>query len=208
MKANLKINLSNATLEKVAVKKDDYPPIKMPEMCICGRSNVGKSSFINAVFKDKLAKVGSTPGKTRTINFFNIDNKFRVVDLPGYGYAEVSKEEKRRWRTMIEEYLLERQELKLSVLLLDSRHLPTEDDKIMLSFFDKKEIPIMIVLTKCDKLSNNELAKNTELISKELGIEKELFYQFSAKSGMGVKQVQYAIVKFMEEAILQEKGKK
>ncbi len=204
----MKINLSNARLEKVAVKKEDYPPIKMPEMCICGRSNVGKSSFINAVFKDKLAKVGSTPGKTRTINFFNIDNKFRVVDLPGYGYAEVSKEEKRRWRTMIEEYLLERQELKLSVLLLDSRHLPTEDDKIMLGFFDKKEIPIMIVLTKCDKLSNNELAKNTVLISKELGIEKELFYQFSAKSGMGVKQVQYAIIKFMEEAILQEKGKK
>ncbi|BCS81592.1 ribosome biogenesis GTP-binding protein YihA/YsxC [Anaerocellum diazotrophicum] len=204
----MKINLSNARLEKVAVKKEDYPPIKMPEMCICGRSNVGKSSFINAVFKDKLAKVGSTPGKTRTINFFNIDNKFRVVDLPGYGYAEVSKEEKRRWKTMIEEYLLERQELKLSVLLLDSRHLPTEDDKIMLGFFDKKEIPIMIVLTKCDKLSNNELAKNTVLISKELGIEKELFYQFSAKSGMGVKQVQYAIIKFMEEAILQEKGKK
>lgn len=75
----MKINLSNARLEKIAVKKEDYPPIKMPEMCICGRSNVGKSSFINAVFKDKLAKVGSTPGKTRTINFFNIDNKFRVV---------------------------------------------------------------------------------------------------------------------------------
>lgn len=101
----MKINLSNAKLEKIAVKKDDYPPIKMPEMCICGRSNVGKSSFINTIFKDKLAKVGSTPGKTRTINFFNIDNKFRVVDLPGYGYAQVSKEEKKRWKDMIEEYL-------------------------------------------------------------------------------------------------------
>jgi len=204
----LKINLSNARLEKIAVKKEDYPPIKMPEMCICGRSNVGKSSFINTIFKDKLARVGSTPGKTRTINFFNIDNKFRVVDLPGYGYAQVSKEEKKRWKDMIEEYLLEREELKLAVLLLDSRHLPTEDDKIMLGFFDKKEIPIMIVLTKCDKLSNNELAKNTELISKDLGIEKDLFYQFSAKTGMGAKQIQYSIVKFMEEAILKEKGKR
>jgi len=202
----LKINFSNVYLEKVCVKKDDYPRISMPEMCICGRSNVGKSSFINAVFKDKLAKVGSTPGKTRTINFFNIDNKFRIVDLPGYGYAKVSKEEKARWQEMIEEYLLCRDQLKLGILLLDSRHIPTEDDKIMLSFFEKKDIPVMIILTKCDKLSNNQLAMNKERISKELSIDKELFYQFSAKTKMGVKEVRYGISKFLEDVKSKKEG--
>lgn len=204
----MRIDFSNTYLEKVAVKKEDYPSLSLPEMCICGRSNVGKSSFINAIFKDKLAKVGSTPGKTRTINFFNIDNKFRVVDLPGYGYAKISKEEKLRWKKMIEEYLLEREDLQLAVLLLDSRHLPTEDDRIMLDFFDKKEIPIMIVLTKCDKLSNNELSLNKNRISNELNIEKELFYQFSAKTKLGAKEIRHSITQFMEEVILKKKGKK
>lgn len=190
------IHLENTYFENVAFKREDYPIKDLPEVCICGRSNVGKSSFINATFKNNIAKVGSTPGKTRSIVFFNVDNIFRIVDLPGYGYAKVSKEEKMKWKKMIEDYLNNRHQLKLGILIIDIRIGPTEDDMIMFNFLQSKEIPIMIIANKCDKLSNNELAIRKKVISDKLGISSEYVYYVSSKNKYGIKDVQKSLVDF------------
>ncbi|MEZ0535713.1 ribosome biogenesis GTP-binding protein YihA/YsxC [Caldicellulosiruptoraceae bacterium PP1] len=201
----MKIHLENTCFEKVAFKREDYPAKDLPEVCICGRSNVGKSSFINATFKNNIAKVGSTPGKTRSIVFFNVDNIFRIVDLPGYGYAKVSKEEKIKWRKMIEDYLNNRQQLKLGILIIDIRVGPTEDDMLMFSFLESKEIPIMIVANKCDKLSNNKLAVQRKVISEKLGISPEYIFFVSSKNKLGIKDVQKSLIDFFINEILGEK---
>jgi len=202
----MKIDIKNVFFEKVATNKNEYPKLDLPEICICGRSNVGKSSLINSLFNKELAKVGSTPGKTRFIIFFNVDNKFRMVDLPGYGYAKVSKDEKLRWKNMMEEYLNLNKNLKLCIILLDIRILPTDDDKLMIEFFSKRNLPIMIVLTKSDKLSNNQIVKQINLIAKELNISNEMMFVVSSKSGSGIKTIRSTIVDFIEE--LYEEGKK
>ena len=169
------IKIKNSDFVISAVKKEQYPITGLPEIAFVGRSNVGKSSIINALTnRKKLAKVSQTPGKTRLINFFIINgDEFYLVDLPGYGYAKVSKTEKASWGKTIETYLNGRQELKRVVLLVDSRHKPTADDIQMhewIKFYGYDEV---VIATKSDKLSNNELRKSEKVIRETLNLGKE-----------------------------------
>lgn len=170
-----------------AVKREQYPVDNRVEIAFVGRSNVGKSSIINALTnRKKLAKVSQTPGKTRLINFFLINNDFHLVDLPGYGYAKVSKKEQASWGKTIETYLHGREELKRVVLLVDSRHKPTGDDILMYKWIKHYGYDCVVVATKKDKLSNNELPKSEKLIKQTLELTPEdKFYFFSSLNKKG-----------------------
>ncbi|MEG0296501.1 MAG: ribosome biogenesis GTP-binding protein YihA/YsxC [Clostridium sp.] len=177
----MKINKSEFIIS--AVKREQYVEGGLPEVAFVGRSNVGKSSIINALTnRKKLAKVSQTPGKTRLINFFLInDGDFFLVDLPGYGYAKVSKKEKESWGTTIETYLTGRRELKRVILLVDSRHKPTEDDVLMHEWIKHFGYDVIVVATKSDKLSNNQIPKSKKLIMETLNLSKEdKLYFFSS----------------------------
>ncbi|MBS5885860.1 ribosome biogenesis GTP-binding protein YihA/YsxC [Clostridium tertium] len=182
------MKIKNSDFVISAVKKEQYPITGLPEIAFVGRSNVGKSSIINALTnRKKLAKVSQTPGKTRLINFFIINgDEFYLVDLPGYGYAKVSKTEKASWGKTIETYLNGRQELKRVVLLVDSRHKPTADDIQMhewIKFYGYDEV---VIATKSDKLSNNELRKSEKVIRETLNLGKEdKLYFFSSLNKKG-----------------------
>ena len=163
-----KINKAEFVL--CAAWKSQWPQNDLPEICMAGRSNVGKSSFINAITgRNKLAKVSSTPGKTRTLNFFNINDELRLVDVPGYGYAKVNDKIKESFGEMIDTYLKERDTLRALVLIVDYRHKPTHDDIEMYEYAKYYQIPVIVVATKEDKLKRNDLQKNekikTQLIS-------------------------------------------
>ncbi|WP_010294147.1 ribosome biogenesis GTP-binding protein YihA/YsxC [Clostridium senegalense] len=170
-----------------AVKPQQYPIDNRVEFAFVGRSNVGKSSLINTLTnRKKLVKVSGTPGKTRLINFFLINNEFYFVDLPGYGYAKVSKKEKDSWGKMMEKYLIDRPQLKKIVLLVDSRHKPTNDDVIMYNWVKHYGYNVIVVATKRDKLTNNEAAKSKKLIRETLKMDKEesiVFFSSLKKEG-------------------------
>ena len=170
-----------------AVKREQYPTNGLNEVAFVGRSNVGKSSIINALTnRRKLAKVSQTPGKTRLINFFIINDGFHLVDLPGYGYAKVSKSEKASWGKTIETYLTGREQLKKVILLVDSRHKPTADDIMMYEWIKHFDYECVVVATKSDKLSNNELVKSRKLIRETLKLEEdEPLYFFSSLNKKG-----------------------
>lgn len=170
-----------------AVKKEQYPTEKRVEVAFVGRSNVGKSSIINALTNRRgLAKVSQTPGKTRLINFFLINNDFNLVDLPGYGYAKVSKSEKDSWGKTIENYLNGREELRRVILLVDSRHKPTADDVIMHEWIKHYGYDVVVIATKRDKLSNNEARKSEKLIKETLELDdSDRFYFFSSLNKNG-----------------------
>lgn len=166
------MNLNNAKLEKVSVHRDTYPDENLMEIAFAGRSNVGKSSFINSMLGRKnLARTSSSPGKTRTINFYNIDEKLRLVDLPGYGYAKVSKEEKSSWAKIINEYLESRENLKEVFLLVDIRHDPTKQDIEMFRFIKEAGFVGIVVATKSDKISKSKALTQIKNIAKVLKIE-------------------------------------
>lgn len=174
-----------------AVKPQQYPTDNRCEIAFVGRSNVGKSSLINSLTnRRKLAKVSGTPGKTRLINFFLINNSFYLVDLPGYGYAKVSKTEKASWGKIIETYLVKRPQLKKVVLLVDCRHKPTGDDIMMYEWIKHYGYEIAIVATKSDKLTKIELVKSEKLIRETLKLEKEkrIFY-FSSLTKKGKEEL-------------------
>lgn len=157
-----------------AVSPSQYPNDFLPEIVLTGRSNVGKSSFINAILNhSKLARVSQTPGKTRLINFFRINEAFYFVDIPGYGYASVSQDMKQKFQKYIETYFETSSKIKKVIQLLDIRHLPTNDDLLMISYLKSKGIPIMYVFTKADKLSNNQRIKSLKGIYQKLQITKE-----------------------------------
>ena len=158
---------------KSAVKSEDYPPPLYPEVAIVGRSNVGKSSIINAILGRNIAKVSSSPGKTRLINFFLVNDNTYFVDLPGYGFAKVSKAEREKWRRMIERYFHTRENLKLVVLLVDSRHKPTQLDVMMKEWLEALGIPFIVVGTKLDKLNQSEKAKAKKVIRETLNLEND-----------------------------------
>lgn len=183
------MNLHKADIAVSAVKKEQYPKTGYPEFAFVGRSNVGKSSMINKLLNRKaLARVSATPGKTITINFYNIDDTIYLVDLPGYGYAKRAKTDVESWGNMIDDYLYRRAQLRKVMLLVDSRHAPTEDDKMMLDWIRaaEHEEGAIVIATKTDKLSKRELEKNLEMIYDELNLsEDDILVPFSTKNDEG-----------------------
>ncbi len=183
------MNIHKADIAVSAVSKNQYPITGLPEFAFVGRSNVGKSSLINKLLNRKsLARVSSTPGKTITINFYNIDDTIFLVDLPGYGYARRSKADIESWGDMIEDYLNARLQLRKVMLLVDSRHAPTDDDKMMLDWIraSQPEEGVIVIATKTDKLSKRELEKNLIMLEKELDLgEEDILVPFSTKDDEG-----------------------
>ncbi len=164
-----------------AVSKSQYPDDGLGQIVFSGRSNVGKSSFINSLLLSKnIARVSQTPGKTRLINFFLINKLFYFVDIPGYGYANVSKAEILRFASMIDEYL-KNPLIKMAILLLDIRRVPNEDDLLMYEYFKSLNIKLLIVLTKADKLSNNQRVKQVNMIKNKL-FKEDVIIPYSTKS--------------------------
>lgn len=156
-----------------AMRRSQYPDDNLPEFMLVGRSNVGKSSFINTITNNKkMARVSNTPGKTRNLNFYLLNDSFYFVDVPGYGYAQVSKKEQRKFGLMIEEYLEKRPNLVRTYMLVDLRHKPSEDDVIMYKYLKYYKLPVTIVATKADKLSKNKKEKAASVVLKTLELEK------------------------------------
>lgn len=171
---------------KSAVKPKDFPATQLPEVAFVGRSNVGKSSLINVLANRKaMVRTSSTPGRTQLINFFNINNALTLVDLPGYGYAKAPPELRKQWGPMIETYLARRENLKAVVLILDIRRVPSDGDLQMLRWLEMYDIPPIIVLTKCDKLSKTERARQAGVIAATIKRDKGMLLQFSALSRDG-----------------------
>ena len=167
------INTHNAEILLSAANKSHYPEDEIPEIALAGRSNVGKSSFINTLLNRKnLARTSGKPGKTQLLNFFNIDNQLRFVDVPGYGYAKVSKTERAKWGRMIEEYLTTRENLRAVVSLVDFRHEPSADDVQMYEFLKYYEISVIVVATKADKIPRSKWNKHESVIKKRLDFDK------------------------------------
>lgn len=197
----------NAQLLKTAVRFDQYPNEDVPEIALVGRSNVGKSSLINCIVNRKnLARTSSTPGKTATVNFYDIGGKYRIVDLPGYGYAKVSKQEKEKWGKMIEGYLSRRNNLVQVIQLIDSRHKPTEDDKMMFDWIKSYNYEPFVIATKLDKLKKSQIEKNLTDIYTELGLNEEsVLIPFSAESREGRESVLELIDYILENGAVSEK---
>lgn len=155
-------------------KKEHYPKLNLPEFVFMGRSNVGKSSFINAICKrKKLAYTSSKPGKTITLNFYNINDSFMLVDVPGYGYAQKTVQDRLKFGEMIEEYLNTAENLKSCFLIVDLRHDPTNDDKLMYEYLKHFEKKVVVIATKADKLSKNQMAHNLKRVKEVLKLAKE-----------------------------------
>ncbi|MEG0468904.1 ribosome biogenesis GTP-binding protein YihA/YsxC [Amedibacillus sp. YH-ame10] len=185
------ITFQKAELVVSAPEKKFWPETDLPEIVLAGRSNVGKSSFINAMCtRKKLAYVGNTPGKTRLLNFFNLDDKYMFVDVPGYGYANISKNQLIRFGQMMEDYFSGRVQKKGLVMLVDARHKPTDDDKTMLEFARYYEIPIAVVATKTDKVPSTKLKHQLAIIKDTLKLScDEPLFPFSAEKKEGMEAV-------------------
>ena len=167
------MQINKSELEAVAVKPMQYPEPSVPEIAFAGRSNVGKSSLLNLLTRRKnLARVSGSPGKTRTINFYRINDEFRIVDLPGYGYARVSKSESEKWGAMMESYLENREGLLKVIQLVDIRHKPSAQDVQMYDYLKYFNLDGILVATKADKVSSNQRSKNILEIRKTLGMSK------------------------------------
>lgn len=179
--------VKNAKLEATAVKPEQYPEKNLQEVVFVGRSNVGKSSIINSLANRKsLARVGSTPGKTRVINFYNIDDKLYLVDLPGYGYAGVSKTMKASWGNIVETYLNTRENIQLIIMLVDIRHKPTQDDKIMYEWLAANMVRHVVVASKADKISRSAIKPRLKEIKDVLGVPDEVkIIPYSSENGVG-----------------------
>jgi GTP-binding protein len=176
------------------------PESLLPEVAFAGRSNVGKSSLLNClVHRKKFARVSNTPGRTREINFFMVNDAFVFVDLPGYGYARVSKERRAEWRPLIESYLRRSPQLRGIVQLLDVRHDPTNDDRLMLDFLSEIGVPTIVVLTKVDKLTPTERRKQLAELPLRLGVDAEQVIAFSASTGEGRDELAVAIESLLEQ---------
>ena len=184
-----------------AVKAGQFPKEELPAITLVGRSNVGKSSLINALAgRKKLAKVSATPGKTRSVNFYRVEPyNFYLVDLPGYGYAKVSDAEKRRWKGLIEGYLEADRELCLVVQLLDARHAPSADDRTMLDYLVQREIPFLVVLTKMDKLNVTQRVQRLQAFQEEFAsLEGLTVVPFSAVTGEGTQELRKILTEIPE----------
>ena len=194
------MNFNEVSFEFAAGKANQLPPSDMPEIVFSGHSNVGKSSLINKLVQRKaLARVSAQPGKTATINFYRL-GEFRMVDLPGYGSAKVSKAEKQRWAELVEGYLSSQRNIALIIQIIDIRHKPTKDDYDMLSFLYSSNAPFVIVLTKKDKLKKTAYEKRIEEVLDELqDYEGIQLIPFSAIDGSGVDDIKEVIEEYITE---------
>jgi GTP-binding protein len=191
------VKISSARFVKSAQQPDDFPRDQRPEIAFCGRSNIGKSSLLNTLTNSRgLARTSSTPGRTQTINFFLVNERLYFVDLPGYGFAKVAKEVRKHFGPMIESYLAHRPQLKLTLMLVDSRMPPTESDVLMKNWLDHYKIPNAVVLTKTDKISRSQLQKALQTSAKTLNT-KEII-PFSAVTNLGRDQLLNKIAAVIE----------
>lgn len=188
------INIVKAIYVASAVKKDQYPESVLPEVAFVGRSNVGKSSLINSLSRHHgLARTSGTPGKTQTINFYELTAKlneterkpFHLVDLPGYGYAKTGQQNRKTWSNFIREYLLKSENLRLICQLIDVRHAPMKSDYETFAWLAENDLPVLLIATKCDKLSRNELEKQARIITKAFGVERENLLCYSSVTHAG-----------------------
>jgi GTP-binding protein len=176
------------------------PELDLPEIAFAGRSNVGKSSLLNRLVRRKaFARVSKTPGRTREINFFKVNNQFVLADLPGYGYAKISKERKADWKPLIEGYL-KSPALAGVVQLLDIRHDPTQDDMAMLDFLSELQLPTIVVLTKIDKISRASVAERSDNIMQSLGLDSDQTIPFSSATGEGRDELAHALASLLDAA--------
>ena len=193
------MNVHSAEIVISAVSPAQYPDTQLPEIALAGRSNVGKSSFINTLINRKnLARTSSKPGKTQTLNFYLIEDALHFVDVPGYGYAKVSKTERAKWGEMIETYLTSREQLRAVISLVDLRHKPTEEDIQMYQFLKYYEIPVIVVATKADKIPRGKWNKHESIVKKALDFDKnDDFILFSSETKLGKEAAWAAIEKRM-----------
>ena len=177
------MQVKNPKFEISAVSPKQYPKSDLPEIVLVGKSNVGKSSFINTMINRKsLARTSSEPGKTRQINFYNIDNLFYFVDLPGYGFSKMSKQEQERVGNFIEEYLVKRESISLIIFLIDIRHNPTANDLLMYDYILKTNLPFIVLCNKADKLAPTKVQSYVDNIKNHLGISYSPIYPFSSEN--------------------------
>ncbi|WP_270179485.1 ribosome biogenesis GTP-binding protein YihA/YsxC [Alkalihalobacillus sp. CinArs1] len=182
-----------------AVKPEQYPDDHLPEIGLAGRSNVGKSSLINTLINRKnLARTSGKPGKTQTLNFYLINELLYFVDVPGYGFAKVSKKERDAWGRMIETYLTDREDLKAVILIIDLRHAPSNDDVMMYDWLKHYEIPVIVVATKSDKIPKGKWAKHLKVVNQTLKLEPtDKLVTFSSQTGQGKEDVWSAIKSYI-----------
>ena len=197
------MQIDSVELSNIAVRMSQYPTDSLPEFLLVGRSNVGKSSFINTLIERKnYARTSSKPGKTETLNFYKVNKEFYLVDVPGYGFAQGGKERQRKFGMMIEEYLKNRNELKQVFMLVDYRHKPTEDDCLMYNFLKFYNLNIQIIATKYDKVSKNARIKQDKLIKDTLKLgEGEDFIPFSTITKRGKEEVYNVINSYLTEEL-------
>ena len=182
-----------------AVTPEHYPPADLPEVAFAGRSNVGKSSLINKILnRKKLVRTSKTPGRTQLLNFFEINEIYRFVDLPGYGYAKVPVEVQKRWRPMVETYLTSRSTMRGMVLLLDVRREPSKEDLNLWNWLQTRSIELVTVITKVDKLSRNKRNKQIAAIAGTLGCKKKELIEFSAITGEGREAIWKELLRLLE----------
>ena len=193
------MKINSVELSISAVRQSQYPTDNKPEFLLVGRSNVGKSSFINSIIERRnYARTSSKPGKTQTLNFYNVNNDFYLVDVPGYGYASVSKERQQKFGMMIEEYLTNRENIKEVFLLIDFRHKPTNDDLLMYNFLKYYDLSVTIILTKVDKIGRTLREKQLQLIKDTLNIkEEDKYILFSSTTKLGKNDVTSVIDKIV-----------
>lgn len=193
------MDVHHAEIVISAVEPKQYPDSQLPEVALAGRSNVGKSSFINTLIqRKKLARTSSKPGKTQTLNFYLIENALHFVDVPGYGYAKVSKTERAKWGKMIETYITTRKQLKVMVCLIDLRHPPTTEDIQMYEFVKYYDIPVIVVATKADKIPRGKWNKHESVIKKALNFDlNDDFVVFSSETKMGKDEAWQAIEAYL-----------
>lgn len=189
------MKINSVELSISAVRQSQYPEDSKPEFLLCGRSNVGKSSFINSIVERKnIARVSSNPGKTQTLNFYYVNEDFYIVDVPGYGYANVSEEIRQKFGKMIEEYLEHRECLERVFMLIDFRIKPTQDDLLMYNFLNYHNLPVTIIATKVDKVSKNDRDKQVKMINDEFNIkEGDNLVLFSSRTKLGKTEIQNII---------------
>lgn len=187
----MKFPIQKAEIIISAVGEDQYPRLNLPEVAIAGRSNVGKSSMINTLLnRKKLARTSGKPGRTRTINFYNIEDELMFVDVPGYGYAKVSKKELEKWGDMMEHYFSTRKKLALTILIVDFRHKPTEQDVQMYEYLKYLGLPVLVVATKADKVKRGVHNRHMSQVVKTLNIsEEDVVVPFSSIDGLGKDKV-------------------